>query len=229
MVALYFSKGDLVHELCDITIKKSTNFITALNNNEFLIHSHKPVTATEYCYHDQLTKSRSFQLSELEKLRVNDGCYLKLPNAKLYSIAQIETDVKMETYKWALKFENLIRGLDSKNINELVSSFQENNQKLPPLDPFLAKALHNDLMAAAKPGLTSHWSIQTSVGASLAALLIGSILLLVVVGAGIYKRKRTQRLRQEEAARQNHLRMGYVDHLMVERPLLPEVQAIPPK
>ena len=66
-------------------------------------------------------------------------------------------------------------------------------------------------------------------GASLAALFIGGILLLVVVGAGIYKRKRTQRLRKEEAARQNNLRMGYVHHLMVERPFLPEVQAIPPK
>ena len=225
-MSLYMSKEEKVHELCDIRIQKAKNFITSLNSNAFLIHHQNPVSAVEFCWENHLTKTNTFQLDVLERVEVKSNCYLQLPSARLYSISQIQSEAKIETFRWAIKFSKFIKGLEPDKINSLVKSFQDNNQKLPPLDPFMAKALHHDLMEAAKPHYTNHWSFRTNVGISLAALLIGFILVILVVGAGVYKRRRSQRLRMEAAAQQINLRNGFVDQLMVNQPLMPG--AIPP-
>ena len=178
-----------------------------------MVHHNSPVSASEICLENGKTKSNTFQLDVLEKVHVKDACYVQLPAARLYSISQIESDAKIEVYRWAVDFKKLIKGLDPVAINDLVKSFQESNNAMPPLDPYLAKALHRDLIAAAKPAF-SEWPIQTALGIAGAALLIGGVLVVTVGGAGLYKRKRARIAAREAAAHDQQMRMDFLDNAM---------------
>ena len=114
-----------------------------------------------------MTKYRTFQLDVIEKIHIPDSCYVQLPDARLYSIAQIESDTKKEDYHWAVKFKNLFPSLNPSVINDLVKSFQKSTNTLAPVDPFLYHALHHNLKRAfasiALKILVIHFSILLSI------------------------------------------------------------------
>ena len=218
-MALFFSQSDLVHRECQMQIKKADNYVTALNNNDFLIYHSTPVSATEICLENGVTKSKTFQLDVLEKIHVHDACFIQLPDARLYSISQIESDSKIEVYRWAVDFKDLIPGLNPNDINALVKSFQNTTNALVPVDPVLYKALHRDLQAAAEPHYVTEWPFQAALGIGGTALLLGGVLFTIVCVAGLYKRRRAAAEAANVVANNQQLRMQFLDNAMRD-PLL---------
>ena len=226
LTTLFFSETDKIKTYCPLKIQKSATYVSNLNGNSFLVFNNEPQAAQKNCIVNGKTVISNFQVDTVQRLTVDENCFVQLKQHTLYSISQLSTDIVVENFKWKISFDNIIPNLSTETIDHIITSF-DNQTLLEPMNPHLYQSLHNDLLAADRAHLVQEWHLPTTMSIAGGAFLVAVIIAGVVCCAGLYKRKQAAAAAAAAAAAQAHqqnIRMNYLDRMM-QQPLL---EAIPP-